>query len=58
MDIVLKSKKVDAKAKHAVLNDFLIFTEKNPAFQQELEEAIAVFSEEENVDVSQELANY
>ena len=55
---VMKSNRIEAKAKHSVLNDFLIFTDRNPEYQPELEQAIALFSEEENTDVSEELGAY
>ena len=58
LEKVMKSKRIDPKAKHSVLNDFLIFADRNPEYQPELEEAIALFSEEENTDVSEELGAY
>ncbi|HEA28997.1 MAG TPA: tetratricopeptide repeat protein [Leeuwenhoekiella sp.] len=58
MDKVLKSTSIEVKAKHSVLNDFLLFVEEHPEFENELEEAIALFSEKEKIDVNQELASY
>lgn len=58
LEKVMKSKRIEAKAKHSVLNDFLIFADRNPEYQTELEEAIALFSEEENTDVNEELGAY
>ena len=58
MERVLKSTTIDTKAKHSVLNDFLIFVDKNPEYEMELENAISLFSEEENIDVNQELGSY
>lgn len=58
MDKVLKSTSIEVKAKHSVLNDFLLFVEEHPEFENELEQAIALFSEKEKIDVNQELAGY
>lgn len=58
LERVMKSSKVEAKAKHSVLNDFLIFVDRNPEFEPELEQAIALFSEEEATDVNEELGAY
>ncbi len=46
MSKVLKSKKISAKAKHRVLNDFLLFVNENPTYAPQLEEAIATFDSE------------
>lgn len=40
---VLKSDKISAKAKHRVLNDFLLFENNNPGYASQLESAIATF---------------
>ncbi|MEH6406994.1 MAG: tetratricopeptide repeat protein [Leeuwenhoekiella sp.] len=58
MEIVFKSKTIDAKAKHTILNDFLIYVDKNSEYQPELENAILLFSQEENIDVNEELGDY
>lgn len=58
MQKVFKSATIDAKGKHAVLNDFLIFVSKNQEYQPELDDAIQLFSQEENVDLNEELGNY
>lgn len=58
MDRALKSTSIEPKAKHSVLNDFLLFVEEHPEFENELENAIEVFSEKEKIDVNQELGSY
>lgn len=58
MDRVLKSTSIEPKAKHSVLNDFLLFVEEHPEFENELENAIEIFSEKEKIDVNQELGSY
>lgn len=58
MDKVLRSTSIEVKAKHSVLNDFLLFVEEHPEFENQLEKAIALFSEKEKIDVNQELAGY
>ncbi|WP_031426805.1 tetratricopeptide repeat protein [Flavimarina sp. Hel_I_48] len=58
MDKVLRSTSIEVKAKHSVLNDFLLFVEEHPEFENELEQAVALFSEKEKIDVNQELAGY
>lgn len=43
MTRVLNSKKISAKAKHRVLNDFLLFVNENPTYGPQLEAAITTF---------------
>ncbi len=59
MKISLRSKKITPKAKHRVLNDFLLFANKNPEYEVQLEEAISIFdSQVTDSKIYQELANY
>lgn len=58
LEKVMKSNRVEPKAKHSVLNDFLIYVDRNPEYQPELEQAIALFSSEEQTDVNEELGAY
>ena len=59
MTKVLESTRIDGKAKHRVINDFLIFVNANPEYQPQLEEAIAIFDTQvADAKVYQELANY
>lgn len=58
LEIILKSNEINAKAKHSILNDFLIYVGNHPEFESELEQAVSLFSEEEAVDVNEELGAY
>lgn len=59
MKKVLQSKNITAKAKHRVLNDFLLFVNNNPQYENQLEEAIAIFDAQvADAKIYQELANY
>jgi len=59
MKKVLQSKRITPKAKHRVLNDFLLFVNKNPAYENQLEEAIAIFDAQvADAKIYQELATY
>ena len=43
MNIVLASSKIDSKIKHRILNEFLLFTERNPKYATDLEIAVGYF---------------
>ncbi len=59
MNKTLKSDKIDTTAKHRVLNDFLLFVNKNPSYEPQLEEAIAIFDAQvADAKIYQELAKY
>lgn len=58
MNIVLASSKMDAKIKHRILNEFLIFVNTNPQFAPDLEKAISYFDKEKEVDVAKEIGKY
>ncbi|WP_405330708.1 tetratricopeptide repeat protein [Leeuwenhoekiella sp. LLG6367-2.1] len=58
LEKVLKSSKIEPKAKHSILNDFLIFVDRNPEYEAELEEAVALFAKEEDTNVNEELGAY
>ncbi|MFC4633810.1 tetratricopeptide repeat protein [Dokdonia ponticola] len=59
MKNVLKSNRITPDAKHRVLNDFLLFANKNPQYEGALEEAILLFdSQVAGSKIYQELANY
>ncbi|MFD2825144.1 tetratricopeptide repeat protein [Leeuwenhoekiella polynyae] len=58
LEKVMKSSRIEPKAKHSVLNDFLIYVDRNPEYEPELEQAIALFSSEEQTDVNEELGAY
>lgn len=58
MNIVLASTKIDSKIKHRVLNEFLIFVEKNPQYTADLDKTIAYFDNITEVDVAKEIGKY
>lgn len=58
MNIVLASSKIDAKIKHRVLNEFLIFVDKNPHYSPDLDKAITYFDNEYDVIVAKEIGKY
>ena len=58
MNTVLASSKIDSKIKHRILNEFLIFTEKNPQYSSDLEKAVGYFDNDKSVDVSMEIGKY
>jgi tetratricopeptide (TPR) repeat protein len=58
MNVVLGSAQIDAKIKHRVLNEFLIFVNKNPQYSPDLEKAIAYFDKDTEVNVGKEIGKY
>ena len=58
MNMVFASTKVDAKIKHRILNEFLIFTNTNPAFAPDLEKAIGYFDNDPEVNVAKEIGKF
>lgn len=58
MNIVLASTKIEAKIKHRVLNEFLIFVNKNPQYSLELDKAITYFEKDLDVNVAKEIGKY
>lgn len=58
MNIVLQSDKIDRKIKHRIFNEFLIFTQKNPQFDADLEKAIHYFDNDKEVKVAVELGKF
>lgn len=58
MNIVLVSTKIDSKIKHRILNEFLIYVDKNPQYSPDLEKAIAYFDNDKEVDVAKEIGKY
>jgi tetratricopeptide (TPR) repeat protein len=58
MNIVLASAKIDSKIKHRILNEFLIFTDKNPQFSADLEKAVGYFENDKSVDVAKEIGKF
>lgn len=59
MQKVLESKRMSPAAKHRVLNDFVLFVNKNPKYEAQLELAITVFDTQVgDANIYQELATY
>lgn len=58
MNVVLASSKIDSKIKHRILNEFLIFTQKNPQYAPDLEKAVATFNNDTSVDVNKEIGKF
>ncbi|QZK88969.1 tetratricopeptide repeat protein [Flavobacterium sp. CHNK8] len=58
MNVVLGSSKIDSKIKHRILNEFLIFTQKNPQYAPDLEKAVATFNNDTSVDVNKEIGKF
>jgi len=58
MNIVLASSKIDAKIKHRILNEFLIFTQNNPKYEGDLDHAIGYFDHDKEVKVAKEIGKF
>ncbi|MEX0997249.1 MAG: hypothetical protein WDZ45_09400 [Flavobacteriaceae bacterium] len=59
MKKVFASDEIDQENKFKVLNDFLLFVNENPTFEKNLEEMVALFSEESNNNqVYKQLGSY
>ncbi len=58
MNVVLTSSKIDSKIKHRILNEFLIFTQKNPQYTPDLEKAVATFDTDTSIDVNKEIGKF
>jgi tetratricopeptide (TPR) repeat protein len=58
MNKVLGSAQIDSKIKQRVLNEFLIFVEKNPQYSTDLEKAISYFDKDTDENVSKEIGKY
>ncbi len=58
MDIALASKKIDAKIKHRMLNEFLIFVKDKPEFTTDLDRAIGYFDNDKEVKVAKEIGKF
>ena len=58
MNIALASPKIDAKIKHRILNEFLIFVKGKPQFDADLDNAIGYFKNDREVEVAKEVAKF
>lgn len=55
---VVKSSKIDFKIKHRVLNEFLIFSIKNPQLLTEIDNTLIYFDNNVGMDVNKELGKF
>jgi tetratricopeptide (TPR) repeat protein len=58
MNKVLGNPKIDAKIRHRIFNEFLIFTGKNPKYIADLDHAIGYFNDDKEVKVAKELGKF
>jgi tetratricopeptide (TPR) repeat protein len=58
MNISLASAKIDAKIKHRIINEFLIYVDKNPQYLPDLEKAISYFDTDKGVNIAKEIGRY
>lgn len=58
MNTVLGSSKIDSKIKHRILNEFLLYTNNNTEFVPDLDNAIAYFKNDKEVNVAKEIAKF
>lgn len=58
MNKVFASDKIDKKIKHRILNEFLIFTQRNPQYNPDLEKAIGYFQDDKEVQVTKEIGKF
>jgi len=58
MNKILVSEKIDNKIKHRVLNEFLIFVNKNTGFEQDLMKAVSYFKSDQTVKVAREVGKF
>lgn len=58
MNKVLGNNKIDNKIKHRILNEFLVFTQKNPQYNPDLEKAIDYFKDDKEVKVAKEIGKF
>ncbi|NRT14407.1 tetratricopeptide (TPR) repeat protein [Flavobacterium sp. 28A] len=58
MNIVLASTQIDSKIKHRVLNEFLLYVNKNPQYSADLDKAINYFDTDPDVNVALEIGKF
>jgi tetratricopeptide (TPR) repeat protein len=58
MNMVLASPKVDSKIKHRIFNEFLLFSNTNPQFTPDLDNAIGYFKNDASVNVAKEIGKF
>lgn len=55
---VLESKKIDDKIKHRAFNEFLIFVNNNPKYNNDLDKAVTYLEDDKNVNVPKEVGKF
>lgn len=58
MNAVLGSPKIDTKIKHRILNEFLLFSNANPQYVPDLDNAIGYFKNDSSVNVAKEIGKF
>lgn len=58
MKLVFKSNEIDTESKYKVLGDYIQFVNKNPEYENDLEDLVSLFSEDINGTVYEKLGNY
>jgi len=58
MNLVLASTKIEAKIRHRILNEFLVFVNTNPRHETDLERAIAYFDNDPDENIAKEIGKY
>jgi tetratricopeptide (TPR) repeat protein len=58
LDIVLKGSKADKKIKYKMFNEFLIFVQKNPSYETQLNKAIQYFENDSEFNVYKEIGKF
>jgi len=58
MKKVFASNQLDKESQYKVLGDFIQFVQSNPEFEDELQETVALFSEDDNGQVYEKLGDY
>ena len=55
---VLASMQIDNKIKHRIMNEFLLYVDKNPQYSAELDKAINYFDHDKEINVAFEIAKF
>ena len=58
MNAVLANQNIDDRIKHRLLNEFLIFVDKNPQYSPDLEKAITYFDNDTSENISKEIGKF
>lgn len=58
MNQLLKSPMIDSKIKHRIINEFLLFTQKNPSYSPALAQATALFEGDAQAQTAKEIGKF